>query len=335
MEPQVENRRETSTPTAPVRIEGAALLALAEHWRKGVWDLLARAHKVRQEHFGRAVRLCSIVPGKLGHCPGDCKWCAQSSHIATEKDAGAERAALADIVAEARSAVQFGSANIGIVNSGLRPTGRDLDDVIRASNAIATQCDGTIQTCASLGELTAAQAKQLADAGLARYHHNLETSRRFFPSVVSNHEYDARLHTLRVAKNAGLDICCGALFGLGESWADRVEIALTLRDEIQPSVVPLNFLVPMPGTPLADQTPMEPLEILACIAIFRLALPKTDIKIAGGRESNLRSLQSWIFYAGATSCMIGNYLTTAGRAPQEDLQMLQDLGLEIVSDFQD
>jgi biotin synthase len=308
-------------------------LSLAENWRDGFWDLLFRAHRIRKERFGGEVRLCSIVPGKLGGCPGDCRWCAQSVFSGTNQKGGAKRTRREDIVSEALAAVSWGSAYIGIVNSGLRPSSRDLDEVIQAAEAIERSADGRIGVCASLGELTDDQAKRLADSRVRRYHHNLETSRRFFPSMVTTHTYDAKIRTLQAAKSAGLAVCCGGLFGIGETWSDRVDLACTLHDDIQPDVVPLNFLIPMPQTPLANQKPLSPLEILAIIAVFRLILPDADIKVAGGRETNLRSMQGWIFYAGATSCMIGNYLTTAGKAPHEDLQMLQNLNLDIVTNF--
>lgn len=306
-------------------------LALTEHWREDVWGLLSRAHQIRKKNFARAVRLCSIVPGKLGGCGGDCRWCAQSAHAAAGEEA--KRTSLDDIVSEARSAVSWGSANLGIVNSGLQPSSRDIDEVIQAAERIEQNTNGRIGVCASLGKLSDGQARKLANSHVRRYHHNLETSRRFFPSMVSTHTYDEKMRTLQAVKSAGLAICCGGLFGLGEAWEDRVDLAFLLREEIHPDIVPLNFLIPMPKTPLANQKPISPLEILAIIAVFRLILPEADIKIAGGRETNLRSLQRWIFYAGATSCMIGNYLTTAGKAPQEDLRMLQDLEMEITPHF--
>jgi biotin synthase len=312
------------------RFSRGEILDLAEHWREEFPGLLARANRIRRKRFGGAVRICSIVPGKLGGCSGDCRWCAQSVHVGKQ---AAKRTELKKIVTEAMEAASWGSAYIGIVNSGLRPSRRDLDEVIRAAEAVDKASGGTIGVCASLGELSAEQAERLADSYIGRYHHNLETSRAFFPSMVSTHTYEEKLRTLQTAATAGLKICCGGLFGLGESWADRVDLALTLRDEIRPDVVPLNFLIPMPQTPLASLKTLQPREILAVIALFRIILPDVDIKVAGGRETNLRSLQSWIFHAGATSCMVGNYLTTAGRSPAEDLQMLQDLEMDIVRQF--
>ncbi len=304
------------------------LLALIDDFQQGGEELIARAHRIRRCRFGRAVRLCSIVPGKLGGCPGDCSWCAQSAYW-TKHPAPPQRTDHSEIVAAAEAASALGAANIGIVNSGLRPSEKDLDEVIRSAEAIRERL--SIGVCASLGALWDEQARRLADSAVVRYHHNLETSRKFFPSVVTTHSYDEKLRTLRIAKQAGLRICCGGLLGLGETWEDRIELACTLRDEVQPDVVPLNFLVPIPGTPLENRKPMPPRDILATIAVFRLILPSVDIKVAGGRETNLRNLQSWVFYAGATSCMIGHYLTTAGQDPQNDLNMIKDLDLEIVS----
>jgi biotin synthase len=298
------------------------LVALVAEHRQGSPDLLSEAHQVRRAFFGDQVRFCSIVPGKLGHCPGDCKWCAQS-HTATAIQAPYGRTSQAEILAAAERAVGYGSANLGIVNSGLRPSRQDLADVITAVRAIRGRFGDRIRICASLGEITPDQASRLAHAGLSRYHHNLETSRAFFPRMVTTHTYDTKIRTLRAARSAGLEVCCGGLLGLGETWEDRVDLALVIRDEVAPDVVPLNFLVPIPGTAMGSASPMPPYEILAGIAI----------KVAGGRETNLQEFQPRIFHAGATSCMIGDYLTTAGQTPAEDLRMLQDLGLRPVQEL--
>jgi biotin synthase len=239
-----------------------------------------------------------------------------------------------DIAQAAENARARGASHIGIVNSGRGPTPEDLEIVLEAAKKIDRRQGGAIGVCASLGELPPRQAEKLAESPLVRYHHNLETSRRFFPKMVGSHDYDSKLSTLKAAKQAGLSLCSGGLFGLGETWEDRIDLAVTLRDEVQPDVVPLNFLCPIPSTPLEHVQPLTPLEILTIIAVFRLALPWVDLKIAGGR-ANLRTLQSWAFYAGATSCMIGNYLTTIGRSPEEDLQMFRDLDLEVVSELPD
>ncbi len=222
---------------------------------------------------------------------------------------------------------------MGIVNSGRRPDEADLQAAERAAEAIRQARGDETRLCASLGELTGEQARRLASAGFTRYNHNLETSRRMYERMVTTHVYDDRLATLAACREAGLRICSGGIFGLGETWDDRIDLAMTLRDQVGADVVPLNFLHPIPGTPMADATPLGPMEILSIIAVFRLALPDVDLKIAGGREANLRDLQSWMFYVGGTSCIIGNYLTTKGRSAADDLKMIEDLGLQVVEEL--
>ncbi|MFP4353594.1 MAG: biotin synthase BioB [Phycisphaerae bacterium] len=294
-------------------------------------DLFYWSWQVRKKHFGRKVRLCSIAPGKIGGCSEDCKWCAQSSH----SDSGrgpARRSSTEDIRQSAIQARKHEATSFGIVNSGRYPTEEDFQAVIDAARAIQDNPhDQHPQVCASLGELTEHQARRLYDAGIRRYNHNLETSRRYFNHVVSTHAYDDRLATLNACKKAGLGLCCGGLFGMGETWDDRIDLALTLRDKVQPDVAPLNFLNPIDGTPLGTSKPLPAMEALQVVAIFRLALPQVDLKLAGGREINLRACQSWIFHAGATSFLVGNYLTTFGQDPAADHQMIRDLGFEVVS----
>jgi len=306
-------------------------LTAAERGAEHPHELLYWAHRVRTDRFGRRVRLCGIVPGKLGGCSEDCKWCAQSARHASSP-APVERTSPDDIRSAADRARRDRAASLGIVNSGRKPTEADLRAVEQAARQIAG-ADPEIRLCASLGELTDAQAARLAETGIRRYNHNLETSRRMFARMVTTHTYDDRLATLASARRAGMDLCCGGLFGLGETWADRVDLALTLRDDVRPEIVPLNFLHPIPDTPLARAEPLGPMEILRIIAVFRLVLPEVDLKIAGGREANLRGMQAWMFYAGGTSCIVGNYLTTRGRSSAEDLRMIEDLGLEIVDDL--
>jgi len=315
------------------RLPPEEALSLTEHARHRPHELLWWASRVRASRFGNTVKLCSIAAGKLGGCGEDCRWCAQSA-VAAPGVTRPSRTATADIVSAAREAAANHAASFGIVNSGRHPSSRDLEEVESAVEEIRNPVGPSpAQICASLGELTAGQARRLRRAGVTRYNHNLETSRRFFPRVVTTHAYDDRLATLTAARDAGLELCCGGLFGMGESWEDRVDLALTLRDEVRPKVVPLNFLHPIDGTPLAGVALLPPMEILTIIALFRLVLPDADIKVAGGRERNLRDLQSWIFYAGATSTLVGNYLTTTGRRASDDLRMIEDLGLRVVQRF--
>ena len=305
------------------------LISLAELSAECPWDLFYWANRLRTKHFSNFVRLCSVASTKVGGCGEDCQWCAQAA-VSNTGQAKPRRLSPQEAVDAARQATKLGSTCFGLVSSGKGPRGDDFEKTIEAIEAVQNDPEADVHVSASLGILDEAQAKRLASLGLFRYHHNLETSERMFPKLVSTHSYQDRLSTLIAAKAAGMRICSGGLFGLGETWEDRVDLALTLRDKVQPESVPLNFLHAIPGTALGNQKPLKPMEILSIIAIYRLAMPETEIKVAGGREVNLRDMQSWIFYAGATGCMVGNYLTTSGRPAQDDLAMIADQGLEIM-----
>lgn len=290
-----------------------------------IGDLFAGATRIRTHFLGPKVRCCSIVASKVGRCGEDCAFCSQSAHYRTHV-VSAGTLAHDQVLAAARQAADNGAESFGIVNSGFGPSDSEIDewsDVIRAMRR-----EGRVRVCASLGVLTREQAFRLAAAGVQRYNHNLQTSRRHFPRIVSTHTYDQRLETLRNLRAAGIELCCGALFGMGETWEDRLDLAFELR-ELEPEVVPINFLIPIPGTPLETSRAPQPLECLKIIAVYRFLLPRQHINVAGGREANLRDLQSWMFLAGADSFMLGNYLTTCGRAVEADLQMVRDLGLEL------
>ena len=303
------------------RQEALRLLAEAEG---DPWPLLFAADRIRRRLRGRRVHLCSIVAVKLGRCGEDCHWCAQSAHWAT----GLEPRGLPsteDLVRAARAAAAAGAGHFGLVSSGARLSTRELDRMAEAGRAIRDEAG--IAPCASFGAIETCQARRLAQAGFVRYNHNLETSARHFPKVCSTHTYAARVASARAAVAGGLELCSGGIFGIGESDPDRVDLALAVRD-LGAHVVPLNFLHPIRGTPLADAAPLEPLKILSIVAMFRFVLPDRIIKLAGGREHNLGDLQGLMFLAGADACLIGNYLTTAGRPVEDDLAMLRRLGLE-------
>lgn len=287
------------------------------------YDLFYAAHKVRRHFHGDHVTFCSIVASKFGHCSEDCKFCAQSIHFDTGITPHAMMDA-ADVAGACKDARDRGASAFGIVNSGRGPTKHDWNRVMDAVHAMK-EVD-SICHCATLGTLTEEQARDLKAAGVRRINHNLETSREFYPQIVTTHTWQERVNTVRLAQRVGLETCCGCIFGMGESIADRVSLAFSLK-ELNPNVVPLNFLFPIPGTPLEHVQPLRPLEILKIVAVMRLLLPRQDLKVAGGREKNLRDLQSWIFYVGATSALIGNYLATLGRANEEDLRMIEDLEL--------
>ena len=291
----------------------------------GQMDLLYWANKIRIKHFGNTVKICSIVPGRLGGCNQDCAFCAQSVKYDTHIDKKPAVLSDEDILVAAAEAKKNGVPNFGIVYSGKAIT---EDELQRLEKLIARIKDEYgLGMCASLGIIDDKQAKRLADAGLTRYNHNLETSERNFPEVVTTHAYADRVSTIKNAQTAGLGICAGGIFGIGENDSDRIEMAIALRD-LGVDTVPMNFLHPIDGTPLGNIETLAPMEILRIIALYRFILPDISLKVAGGRVLNLRDLQSWIFYAGCTSILSGNYLTTAGRDTKEDLQMLKDLGLE-------
>jgi biotin synthase len=289
-----------------------------------LYDLFYWANKIRIKFVGRDVKFCAIVAAKVGGCSEDCKFCAQSAHYDAPSK---EQSQLSDdqVLDSAAHAAAVGADSFGIVNSGRSPTRRELEEWLKPiMMKIATE--GKTRACATLGALTPETAKFLYDCGIRRINHNLETSERHYPSIVSTHPYSERMNTLRIAKEAGLSLCSGGIFGMGEVWQDRLDMLLTLR-EIGVDVVPLNFLNAIHGTPLENQPKLAPMECLKIISIARFLLPDKELKVAGGREVCLRDLQSWIFFAGADSTMIGNYLTTYGRKPEMDHQMVLDLGL--------
>lgn len=289
-----------------------------------LYNLLSIANKVREKHFGRSIKFCSVVNAKSGKCSEDCKFCSQSSHY-NANIAEYRLKEPKEILSAAKDVQKNGAVRFGIVTSGRRIVSEEEWGLIYDSIKLL-RVETSLLIDASLGYLDLEHARLLKEGGLSRYHHNLETSPAFFPKICTTHNYEDRLNTVRVVKEAGLELCCGGLFGLGESWNDRIELGFILK-EIDPDSVPLNFLNPIPGMPLADTHLLTPEECLRIIALFRLILPDKDISVCGGREKNLCNMQNQMYCAGANGTMLGNYLTTLGRAPQEDLQMIEDLGL--------
>jgi biotin synthase len=287
--------------------------------------LFLAASRVKEHFVGNRVSLCSIINAKSGRCPENCSFCAQSAHHTSDVPVYG----LVDeesLVAGAREAEENGSVCYGIVTSGTTiARGEELERICRALRRIRKET--AIAPSCSLGLLDEETAGILKEAGAATYHHNLETARSFFPSICTTHDYEEDVATVRAAKKAGMEVCCGGIFGLGESPAQRVEMAITLR-ELGVDSVPINFLNPIEGTRLAGAKLITPQECLVTIAIYRLLLPAKTITVCGGREKNLRDLQSWMFFAGASGTMIGNYLTTTGRNTADDWQMLRDLEVE-------
>jgi biotin synthase len=310
-------------------IDKETALAIAPLEGPDIFELMAIANRVRHEMVGDEVHLCGIINAKSGHCPEDCSFCAQSvkftTGIKTYPYLPTE-----DIVGGGRVAAEQGATRYGIVTAtkDLTP-GKFLDRVLASIRAVKD--DGAIQADASLGIIYDVEvAHALREAGLVEINHNLETSRRHFPKVCSTHSYDDRVGTLRNAKAAGLKLCSGGIFGMGEDWEDRVDLALTLK-ELDVDTIPLNFLHHIEGTPLAHVEPLAPMEVLKIVAMYRLLLPAAEIKVAGGREVNLRALQPLMFAAGANSTMVGSYLTTGGWSHEKDHEMIRDMGLRVAT----
>jgi len=290
-------------------------------------DLLYWANEIRKTNFGNTIKMCSIVPGRLGGCSQDCAFCAQSLHYDTAIDKTPQVLDDEQIMAAAKEAKQKGVPNFGIVYSGKKVDGGELDRLIALTERIKAEL--SMGVCMSLGVVSEENMQRLSRAGVVRFNHNLETSERHFAEVVTTHKYADRVRTIEAGLKAGMGVCAGGIFGIGETEADRIDMALELR-RLGVDMVPMNFLHPIAGTPLGKAEKLPPREILRIVALYRFILPKTHLKVAGGRVLNLRDLQSWIFHAGCTAILTGNYLTTAGRAVEDDLQMLKDLGLKTI-----
>ncbi|MEW6171972.1 MAG: biotin synthase BioB [Bacillota bacterium] len=284
--------------------------------------LLGWADVVRKHFHGTGLDLCAIVNARAGRCPEDCRFCAQAARYPTRAPAhpllpGEE------ILRRARAAYARGVKRFSLVISGRDPGG-DFDKIVAVIRRLREEIPA-LRLCASLGILTIEEARELKKAGVYRYHHNLETAASFFDEICTTHRYTDRVTTIQTAQEAGLEICAGGIIGLGESPEQRVELALALHD-LRVASVPVNLLHPIPGTPLAMQPPLSPLEILRTLAVFRLVLPEATIRYAGGREHNLRDVQALGLAGGVNGLITGDYLTTSGQGTVRDLQLARDLG---------
>ncbi len=282
---------------------------------------MAGAHRIKEQSLADQIDLCSIINAKSGRCAENCSFCAQSSHHQTNTPVYALKSC-EEIVEGAHQAEREGNHCYGIVTSGTGVSqGDEFNTILKAITRIKNET--RIEPSASLGILTEETATALANAGCITYHHNLETARSFFPEICTTHDYEEDVATIRVAKKAGMLVCCGGIFGLGESLEQRVEMGLTLS-ELDVDSVPLNFLNPVAGTPLADNQLLTPLDCLRIITLYRHLLPRKRITVCGGREKNMRDFQAAMFMAGASGTMVGNYLTTTGRNQEDDMQMIKD-----------
>lgn len=285
-------------------------------------EVLQAAFRVRKRQAGMNVRVHVLQNAKSGACPEDCTFCTQSVHYQTEADTY-PRQDVEELIAGAKKAVEMGAVTYCMVTATRGPSGADLETICQAARAIKSE--HSIKLCASLGLLKADEAEALADAGIDRYNHNLETSPDHFEKVCTTHEFSDRVDTVKAARAAGMEACCGGIMGMGEGLKDRIDLAFTLR-ELGVESIPLNFLNARPGTPMAEETPVTPQDALRTLALVRLANPDAiDIRLAGGREVVLGSMQPLALYA-ANSIFTNGYLTTEGQAPSEDLAMIQNAG---------
>ena len=287
--------------------------------------LIALAHRVRLAYCGDEVELESLINAKSGGCPEDCAFCSQSAHFKTGVDVY-PMLDLDDVLNAAHATREAGATQFCIVVAVRGPDERLLSHVIDATDAVKTQTG--LEVAVSLGILKPGQAERLAAAGVRRYNHNLETARDHFPSICTTHTWDERVDTCRMVIDAGMELCCGGILGMGETLEQRIDFAFELA-ALGPCEVPINLLDPRPGTPLGDAQLLTGREALQAIALFRLILPSVWIRLAGGRERVLGELQALGLYAGANALIIGNYLTTIGRAPADDVALLETLGMPV------
>lgn len=284
-------------------------------------ELIVLADKIRRDSTGSRLELCSIINAKSGLCSEDCKFCAQSSRHKADVSVY-QLVSREAIVKAAQNAKEIGAERFGIVTSGNRLM---KDELGVLANAILEVRDKVgISVCASLGALSKEQLTTLKSAGLSRYHHNIETSRHFYPRIVSTHDFQERIDTIKVAKEVGLEVCSGGIIGMGESWQDRIDMACLLK-ELDVDSIPINLLVPIKGTSLESLNPISCNDAIRTICLFRIALGCKTIKIAAGRETILKDFQAMAFMAGANGMLIGGYLTVRGRDVREDHKLVEEI----------
>jgi len=306
-------------------LEEAEILEVLRLGDEMVPDALELAHEVRMRWCGPEVEVEGIVSIKTGGCPEDCHFCSQSGRF--ETPVRAVRLDIPSLVKAARETARTGATEFCLVAAVRGPDARLMAQVKEAVRAIHDAVE--INVACSLGILTPDQAAELADLGVHRYNHNLETARSYFPQVATTHTWEERLRTLELVREHGMEVCCGGIIGMGESLVQRAEFAAQLS-ALEPDEVPLNFLDPRPGTPFADLSPVSASDALRAIAAFRLALPRTVLRFAGGRELTLGDLGTRQGVLGGINAMIvGNYLTTLGRDPQQDLDLLEELSMPV------
>jgi biotin synthase len=305
------------------REEARRLGQIEDH--DAILELVERAWAARQERFGDATDMCSLVNAKSGGCAEDCGFCAQSRFAEAETPMHAMMEP-EQILEHARAAEAAGAHRFCMVTQGQGLSKRDFEKVLEGARLVAQQTN--LKRCASVGHMSVERAKALKDAGIQRVHHNVETAESYYPEVSSTVRYEGRLRTIQAVEEAGLETCVGGILNLGESREQRVEMAFELA-KIDPTSVPINLLNPRPGTKFGDRDYIDPWEAVKWIAIFRLILPAALFRLCGGRVESLGELQPLAVKAGLNGVMMGNFLTTLGSTPEEDRRMFTDLGLNV------
>ena len=289
-----------------------------------IFNLFASANKIRHYFRGNKIGLCSIINAKSGACPEDCSFCAQSSR----SKAKIEVYPLLDkrmVIQKAREAKKSGVQRFSLVASGRKVSPKDLSKIADMVSEMRTL---GLLPCASLGLLGEDELLLLKKAGLERYHNNLEASEGFFPLICSTHSYADKVKTIKAARSVGLSVCSGGIFGMGETWQDRIDLAFALR-ELDVDSVPINFLIPVKGTAQDHRDLLHPFEALKIVSLYRFILPQKEIRICGGRMQVLGEFNSMVFLAGADGMITGNYLTTLGRSLHDDLGLIRTYGLSL------
>lgn len=295
---------------------------LAEASGPDTFSLFASANRISRHFRGNIVGLCSIINAKSGACSEDCSFCAQSSRSRADiqiyplLDKGG-------IIQKARGAKEAGVHRFSVVTSGRKVSARELSKIADTISGIR---DLGLLPCASLGLLGENELLTLMKAGLDRFHHNLETSESFFPRICITHSYADKVRTIKSAQSVGLSVCSGGIFGMGETWRDRIDMAFALR-KLDVDSVPINFLIPIKGSALEHRDLLHPFEALKIVSIYRFVLPQKEIRICGGRIQVLGDFNAIVLLAGADGMITGDYLTTLGRTPDDDLRLIKTCGL--------
>ena len=305
-----------------IEIEEAKLLANPEFVTLD--ELAQAANQITLQNFGNKVSMCAIYPAKVGLCSGDCAFCSQSAHHSCDVSIlNVDDLNENEIIENAKELNHRGVSRYSLVTSGEYLTDEEFERICHIFDRLSKETN--VGLCASLGKLTTSRAHKLKNVGVSRYHHNVETSRSYFPQICTTHSYDDKLETIRIAREAGMTVCSGGIIALGESMEQRIEMAFELEN-LDVDCVPINILNPIAGTRLEKQKPLTTEEILRTIALFRLIMPDRALRLAGGREKALDSEEYRVYTVGINAIIAGNYLTTSGKSFEAEMKNLEISG---------